>query len=268
MKWRILVAAWLTVVSLAAWGTPLGWNLNLGAVGGSNATAIDHVIIDGVGAFDQQVAGGIAAGLPFTYHGTLGLTSFQQVGTTGTSSFGLPASYTDLYFRFQGLTGLLTPSGDATFDPGSGSIALYLDQGRGSVPGASALSLATFMLAPATGTDVDFFDGGGINAILNLNLQPLSSLSNLLTDANGAPFGPQSTLSFNLYTLLDPALFPNPTGVPSGTGTSTSQVIPTGELRASNGPAVPLPTIPEPASLALLALGLPLLAAMRRRSAR
>ena len=253
--WQLLLAGWLAVFPMISWSATPDWNLKLSVVGGEDATAIDYTIADGKVTLEQQVAGGEAKGLGFTYNGALSLMSYRQTGSSDATLFGLPAGYTDLYLRFDGLTGSLTQDGDASFDTGSGSIALYLDQGGNLAPGTNAITLATFELAPSKGADFDYFDGGGIHAVLDLNLSLVSSIAGLFTELDGTPFGPQSVLALTLYSHLDPSLSPNPSEVPDGTGTSTSQLLLTGEIGATNYGVLASP-VPEPANACLILVGL------------
>ena len=132
---------------------------------------------------------------------------------------------------------------------------LDLDQGGSFVPGPNAIVLATFSLAPSSATDFDYFDGGGIHAMLDLTLSLVSSVADLFTDIDGTPFQAQSEFALTLYSPLDPSVSPNPTEVPDGTGTSTSRLLLTGEMRAAKH-AVPMSPVPEPANLYLVLAGL------------
>ncbi|MDQ3268521.1 MAG: hypothetical protein M3P47_07360, partial [Pseudomonadota bacterium] len=66
---------------------------------------------------------------------------YQQSGAFNPLGLGLPSAYTDLYFRFDGLSGNLDNNGNAAFNPGIGAIKLYLGNGGSLIPSAQALEL-------------------------------------------------------------------------------------------------------------------------------
>ena len=263
---KILFAALLLSGATFSSATPLSeWNLNLGTLGGTNAAHIGTVTVNGFSELDQTISGNSGLGQAFTFSGSLQWVQYQQSGAFSPLSFGLPAAYTDLYFRFAGLSGTMDNSGNAAFTPGIGSINLYLDNGGSLIPGTHALVLASYSLAgPSTASDIAYYDGGGANSAFNLSFQLISAVAGLFTDNNGAPILPHATFTVGIDGLLDPSVLTNPTPVPGGTGISINTLINAGQVSAVN---VDRTAIPEPATAALIAAGLLGVVAVRRRIA-
>jgi hypothetical protein len=242
------------------------WDLNLGTVGGSNAIAIGAVTLNGFSEIDQTVVGSSAFGQAFTFSGSLQWVQYQKSGAVNPLSFGLPTGYTDLYLRFTGLSGALNSSGNASFNSG-GTAKLYLDNGGTLIPSANALALASFTLAsPSSAIDVAYYNGGGGNAMFDLSFQLVSAMTGIFTDGNGAPILPQAIFSFGFDGLLDPSVLSNPTPVANGNGTSVSMLINAGQVGAVNVVKI-TSSVPEPATMALVAIGMIGLLIMRRSSA-
>lgn len=259
----LLVALLLSSATLAS-ATPLSeWNFKLGALGGADASHISTATLNGFSELDQTIAGNSAFGQSFTFNGSLQWVQYQQIAALNPSSFGLPAGYTDLYFRFEGLSGALDNSGNAVFNPGIGSIKLYLDNGGSLIPGISALTIASYSLAsPSTASDIAYYDGGGFSPMYDLSFQLASAIPGLFTDNNGAPILPQATFTLGFDGLLDPSVLTNPTLLPSGAGTSINTLVNAGQLSAVN---VDQNVIPEPATAALIAAGVLGILVVRRR---
>ena len=244
-----------------------GWNINLGTFGGTNTANIDTVTLNGFSELDQTITGNSAFGQPFTFGGSLQWVQYQQTGIVNPLSFGLPAGYTDLYFRFSGLSGILDSSGNAAFIPGIGAATLYLDSGGSLIPGSHAWALASYSLAgPSTASDIAYYDGFGLNPMFSLSFQLSSTVAGLLTDNNGAPILPGATFAINLDGLLDPSILINPTLVPGGGGTSVNTIINAGQVSVVNSDRLPS-AVPEPTTTALVLIGLAGLWTMRRRIA-
>lgn len=263
---RILLSVLLLGGAAVSSATPLSeWNLNLSAFGGSNATNIGTVTLNGFSELDQTIVGNSGLGQAFTYSGSLQWVQYQQNGVFNPLSFGLPAGYTDLFLRFTGLSGTLDNSGNASFNSGIGAATLYLDNGGTLIPSVNALALASYTLSgPSTASDIAYYDGFGISPMFNLTFQLVSAMAGLFTDSNGAPILPQSTFTVDIDGLLDPSVLTNPTLVPGGTGTSINTLINAGQVSAVN---VEQTAIPEPATAALIAAGLLGILAVRRRIA-
>ena len=265
---RVLLAALLLVFATMASAVPLSsWNFNLGALGGSNASTIDTVTLNGFSELDQTIAGNSAFGQPFTFGGSLQWVQYQKSGMVNPLSFGLPAGYTDLYFRFAGLSGTLDSSGNAAFIPGIGAATLYLDSGGSLIPGNHALALASYSLAgPSTASDIAYYDGFGFSPMFDLSFQLASAVPGLFTDNHGAPILPGATFAIDVDGLLDPSIPINPTPVAGGEGTSVNTLINAGQVSTVNVARL-TSTVPEPATMALVAIGLMGLLARRRNSA-
>ena len=268
---RILFAALLLSSAALSNATPLNaWNLNLSAVGGTDATQISTVTLNGYSELNQTISGNSAFGQAFTFSGSLQWVQYQQSGAFNPLGLGLPSAYTDLYFRFDGLSGNLDNNGNAAFNPGIGAIKLYLDNGGSLIPGAQALELASYSLAGAsTASDIAYYDGGGFSPMFNLSFQLVSAITGLFTDNNGAPILPLATFDVGIDGLLDLSVLTNPTPVPSGAGISTNILVNAGQVSAVNvdPTAIPGPTVPEPATAMLIAAGLVGFFAVRRRIA-
>lgn len=264
---RILFAGLFLAYAASAAAVPLSnWNLNLGAIGGTNATAITDVTLNGFSEIDQTISANTSYGNPFTFSGSLGWVQYQAGGMP--LNFGLPASYTDLFFRFSGLAGAVDSFGNATLQPGVGSITLYLDHGGSLVPSTSALTLATFALDTGSNAqDIAYYDGFGANAFYTLNFRLVSALSGLLTDDHGNPILPGADFGTTVDGLLDLNVLNNPSAVPSGDGTSVSVLVNAGDMGAVNVQAPPH-GIPEPGTLFLVAFGVIGIATRRATRAR
>jgi len=247
------------------------WQLNLSVANGlngyaglSDATNIDHLNVTGKALVEQEVVGGVALGQSFVDTGYLQFDSYLQESAAISSNFSLGHA-SALYLTYDGLTGTLNGDGSLSFDPGAGTVKLWLEDDVDADPTTSlghhgALELAEFAIRnPSGGSGLDFFGGTAANSTVDITLEMVSSIAGLFADENGVQF---PTVSFagliNVDSLLDPNFNPNPdtSGVDQfGNGTALIYVQNGGQFN-----------IPEPGTLAIMGLGLLGLVAARRNS--
>lgn len=233
-----------------------GWNLNLGLLaGGTNATNIDRLEVSGSSTIVQDIAGGSAEGQTFTDNGYFQVTGYRTESSALVSLFDLPNGYSNMYILFTGLTGTLNPGGSITFDSNVGDVGLWLGDDVTPDGLGGAYQLANYdIIAPSGGSDLNFFGGGGANATVDVTLDLLSVLAGLFTDADGNALNDGAPLTLHLVnvdSLLDEDFTPNPdnSGVVGGNGVSIIHVENAGQYKISSA-------VPEPATLALLGMGL------------
>lgn len=284
----IALAGTLSLTSASAFAASVidNWSFNLSGLNGStltngdsitfasNTTGIDHLNFVGASTVLQTVVGGVALGQSFSDSGYLQLNTASKeiVGPTANLNFGFnSATFNPLYgfLRFDGLTGVLNPDGSITFDPLSGSIALWAQEdttGSAFEPtslGANAIQIAVFnILAPSGGSNLDFYGGTAANSTIDITLGLVSSiLPDLIKDGSGNTITTLALDLINSDSLLDPNYNPNPdnTGVNAlGNGTSV--------IRVQNNGQFNVTTVPEPTTIALLGLGLLAFGSTRKRS--
>ena len=233
-----------------------GWNLNLSLLaGGADATNIDYLVVSGFSTVGQTVVGGSALGQPFTDNGYFQVTKYIEEGSALVSSFTLPTGYTSLYILFTGLTGTLNLDGTITFDSNVGDVGLWLgDDGTPDGDGSDYLLADYDIIAPSGGSNLDFYGGSAANSTVDVTLDLLTVLAGLFTDADGNPLDDGAPLTLHLVnvdSLLDDDFTPNPdnSGVVGGNGVSIIHVENAGQYKITSG-------VPEPATLALLGMGL------------
>lgn len=242
------------------------WQFNLGDVSGSfsDITNINYMSLDGTSTITQNVVGGSALGQTFSETGQIFITGYHLESDITPYGIGGIIGTNQIYFRFTNLTGTLNPDGTVTFDPNSGTIALYLDS-NGNFGDGTTATLGNFdIVAPSGGSNLDFFGGAQANSTLDVTLVETSTLyPGLYADSLGNPLPLNLTLHLgNLDSKLC-NIDPNPdnSGVVNGDGTSLICVENAGQYNLAL-------KAPEPGSLALVGFGLLGLAFLRRRTAK
>jgi hypothetical protein len=251
-----------------------GWNLNLsseaGIAGAADLTNIDHIVLTGISTVLQNVVNGVALGQTFSDSGYFVMAIYLKEGTAIPTVVDAGAASDSLVFQFTGLTGTLNLDGTITFNPGVGSISLFIDtDGDANLDGGET-TLATFKLvSPSGGSDLDFFGGAGTNATVDVTLEQLTSIDpSLFTDQFGNDIAFNTVLHLgNVDALLDPNFVPNPDNSAlvctdpldplTCSGVST--------IHTQNGGQYNITALPEPATLGMMGAGLFALGAATRR---
>lgn len=261
-KKSFLAAAFASVVGFGAAQSHAfllldDWDLNLSVVNGINgvagamdATGIDEIIIAGSSTVGQTVVGGNPLGQPFTDDGVLQFTSYTPEAGGGVGFFDL-GNMGAMYLTFDGLTGVLNADESITFDPGVGTIKLWLDSDNDLDPTTGVVTeLADFnLIAPSGGSDLDFIGGGGQNATIDVTLEVLSTIApGLFSDEFGNDLGSIFFALVNTDSLLDGI---DTSGIDGdGNGVSVITVSNAGQFNIAAA------VVPEPATLSLFGLGL------------
>ena len=283
MKFRklalVLAASALTsaLTCGSAGAAPINaWRLNLSLTNGlvlsdgstvsgaTDATNVDHLLISGSSTIAQTVTGGNALGNPFSETGALQFLTNIRESPQGPQSlnFGTAAGGTllapapvDAFLQFVGLTGTLNGDGSITFNPGSGTVSLFIENDDDTNPlTGGVLKLATYqILAPSGGSNLNFFGGTAANATVDVTAKitsVLPGLEGLFADNLNVPLTTVALHLVNTDSLLDPNFSPNPdnSGInTAGNGVSIIHVQNAGQYNLA---------LPEPGTLLLLGIGL------------
>jgi hypothetical protein len=234
------------------------WDLNLSLVNGAaisgggnvagavDATGIDEVNISGQSVVNQTVVGGNPVGQPFDDSGILQMTNYtpELFGPVQTFDLGNMAV---LFLKFDALTGVLNADGSITFNPGAGTVELWMDTADFDTSSGSVRIAEFDVIAPSGGSDLNFIGGGGQNATIDVTLEVLSTIApGLFMDKDGKALSTIFVGLVNTDSLLR--------------NTDTSGVDEFGngkvKLTVSNGGQFNIAVVPEPATLSLFGLGL------------
>jgi len=239
-----------------------GWNLNLSVADAlaTDLTNINFINISGSSTVVQNVLGGSTAGQSFTDSGFFQMSTYRKELQLTNTNVSTGPNFAALIFRFDGLTGTIDASGDITFNPGSGTIRLFLDTTGDTLFNGTDVELATFaLIAPSGGSNLDFFGGVSGTSTVDVTLEQLTGIAGLFTDSADNELSLTQTLHLgNVNASLDPDVSPNPNNVidENGDGTSTIAVNNGGQYNVA---------VPEPTTLALLGASMIGLGIVRRK---
>lgn len=255
-KLTTLIATLLATVALTGAAHAItaanSWTLDLNAFGAGIYTNIDHLDLSGQSTVTQHFSNPFTLqnGDTFTESGLLNLTDYyvEPGGATDINSFSLGPTFKHLYVNISNLTGTVsnvTASGfDYTFNPGSGTIQLFLDSDFNPLNGAQLLANLS-LLAPSGGHNNGVVLGGaGINGTTDLT-GVFGAVAPGVFFANGVDFGnlPAGYEAFGLANTNNLLV-------------SQSSASPNAILVFNESGQFNVATVPESGTLALIGAGL------------
>ena len=256
-----------------------GWQIDTGNTDGTLVpqlfTNIGHLNMSGGDAIvEQEVNGAFVpfAGARFKEFGAIYSVTYTPENCVGLCDSGSPAllmqggSLLELTIEFTGLTGTVSSYDAGTgeieymFDAGVGSVALYGDTGAGQE------ELATFSVINPSGGDLGDFNGigGQSQGQSTISALVITSMSDVFRDALGDSFDDEIALG-NLFALVVTTnQITQQFGNPAPCTFAGDAVCVSGSVQSVG--TFDLLTVPVPAPLALLGLGLMVMGGMRRKS--